>query len=125
MIQNATRRRQSTVKVNQMKRTKSAAILIQTLWRSKNEKSKFIKVLELHNAAMFIQCLARMRAGKKVAAEIRAKLNVEKWSKMILIQKRVRICLARWNVQEMREMEREGLVIQCAVRCWIARERRR
>ena len=106
-----------------MRRGRAAATKIQTLWRAKDAKAKFIKVLELHNAAMFIQCLARMRAGKKVAEAKRASRDIDKWSKMILIQKRVRMCLARWKVEEMLEMEAGAWVIQRGVRAWIARER--
>ena len=74
---------------------------------------------------MYIQCLARMRAGQKVASVKRARLDVEKRSKMTLIQTRVRMCLARWKVAEARGMEVGAGVIQRGVRSWIARERRK
>ncbi|GMH86795.1 hypothetical protein TrST_g13173, partial [Triparma strigata] len=121
-IQSVARRRQGIAKAGTARKRIIGAKLIQTAWRGKSTKAKFMKLLELHNAAMYIQCQARIIFSKNIAAEKRARLDSVKWGKMIIIQTQARMCLARWAVAEMRERQAAALTIQMAVRCWVARE---
>ena len=109
--------------VKKIRIEKLMAVRIQTFLRSKVEKSKFIQLLELHNAALFIQCQARVLFSKNKLKEKRLRMDGVKWDRMILIQKRVRMCIARWHVEELRERRRAGGVLQRAVRVYQARER--
>ncbi|GMH68991.1 hypothetical protein TrRE_jg3749 [Triparma retinervis] len=99
------------------------ATTIQKVWRKFESRGKFVELVGLHNAAIFIQCQARVLFGKAALKERRLMKENVKWQKMVRIQCVARQCLSRWEVREKRERRDAVLCVQRAVRCWKCRER--
>lgn len=99
------------------------ATTIQKVWRKYDSRGKFVKLVELHNAAIFIQCQARVLFGKAELKDRRMMKENVMWQKMVRIQCVARQCLSRWKVREKREERDAVQCLQMAVRCWRSRER--
>ena len=98
------------------------AVVLQTMFRQKNARAKFVRLIVLHNAAIFIQIQARIMSSKKELKQRRIMKDDVKWSNMIRIQSIARMCLARWRVNKIVERRDSVHTMQRAIRVWISKE---
>ena len=116
LIQTQTRSYLARRRVRHLRLATASATKIQTRIRGLLARSAFHSLINLHNCAIYIQTHLRILFAQKVLLHRRSMHDVIKYKSSIKIQTRIRMCLARWSLQERREEHASATRIQTLAR---------